>query len=238
MDLLHDGNLAVASFERADAYASRLHYLSALTIPEGSADLASNIPDRSIRLVAPAANLVANAGIHPAIVDLMMQGLTGIHYSGGILEQDGEFPGPKYLEVPLHERAGNYFRNGRPFLQRYLPFWAASIIDRLKVMLLPVIALLIPLLKVMPPLYQWRMNSGIRRLYQELDRLDADSDQLQQSSVQELEALLVRLNKIDQQALSLEVPAGLSDRLYQFREHIALVKSNLKGVLQSKEAAV
>lgn len=134
--LLHNKNLTLASFERARAYETRLRYLSALTVPEGSQDLVNNLPGRDINLIAPSASLAVNSEIHPAIVDLMMQGLTAIHYPGGTFENEGEFPSPKYLDIPVHERATHYYQNGQPFLQRYLPFWAASIIDRLKVMIL------------------------------------------------------------------------------------------------------
>lgn len=230
--LIRSKNLALASFERARAYETRLRYLSAVTIPEGSQDLVNNLPSRDIKLVAPSASLAVNSEIHPAIVDLMMQGLTEVHYPGGIFEAEGEFPAPKYLDIPVHERATHYYKNGQSFLQRYLPFWAASLIDRLKVMILPVIALLIPLVKIMPPLLQWRMISGIRKLYKKLSKLDLSDSQLQALSGEGLRTRLDQLTELDQETLSMNVPASLSDRHYHLRAHIAHVKSNVEEILR------
>ncbi len=230
--LIHSKNLALASFERARAYETRLRYLSALTLPEGSQDLVNNLPGRDIHLIAPTASLTVNSEIHPAIVDLMMQGLTEVHYPGGIFESEGEFPSAKYLDIPLHERAAHYYQNGQPFLQRYLPFWAASIIDRLKIMILPIIALLIPLVKVMPPLFQWRMISGIRKLYKKLSLLDRNDSELRKLSGEELKTRLHQLAGLDEEALNLNVPASLSDRHYHLRAHIAQVKANVEKILR------
>jgi hypothetical protein len=48
-------------------------------------------------------------------------------------------------------------------LQKYLPFWIASVVDRGKILLLPALTLLLPLFRVAPPLYRWRIRSRIYR---------------------------------------------------------------------------
>ena len=163
----------LASLERVDAYTRRLRYLSALQLPEGTVDLAQNIPPRDTRLLAPAAQLVAGDDLHPALVDLLLQAAERAHSDGGWFEDPGEFPSPQRIDFPLNPDAARYYEHGPPFLQRYLPFWAASLIDRLKIMLVPLVVLLLPLLKVMPPIYTWRMRSRVYRWYRELDAVES-----------------------------------------------------------------
>lgn len=230
--LLHDQDIQIASFERAAAYERRFDYLSGLTLPEGAHDLKSNIPDRDIRLLATTANLAVHPDTHPAIVDLIMQAVTEVHQPGGWFEEEGEFPSPKHLDLPLNEQAKRFYKHGPPFLQRYLPFWAASMIDRLKVMLLPLIALMIPVFKLMPPLYRWKMRSRITKLYDELDDLDPDERQLRSLSDNEIRHRLRALEVLDQEAHDLRVPVAFSDRLYQLRYHIQLVRRSLTSALE------
>ena len=157
--LLRHPDIALADFSRADAYTRRYRFLNSLELPEGVVDLAANIPDKSLRLLAPTANLVADPELHPAVIDLLLQAATEVHRSGGWFEGQDEFPMPGLLAFPLSKDAERFYKHGPPFLQRYLPFWAASLVDRLKVMLLPLLVLLLPLLKVMPPIYTWRMRA-------------------------------------------------------------------------------
>jgi TRAP-type uncharacterized transport system substrate-binding protein len=166
--LLRQPQVVLADFTRARAYSRRYRFLNNLELPEGTIDLAANIPDREVRLLAPTANLVARSDLHPAIVDLMLQAADDVHRAGGWFEAQDEFPMPGLLAFPLSAEADRYYKHGPPFLQRFLPFWAASLVDRLKVMLVPLLVLLFPLIKVMPPIYSWRMRARIYRWYDEV----------------------------------------------------------------------
>jgi TRAP transporter TAXI family solute receptor len=219
--LLLSPDLAASSFERAGAYARRFSYLTPLIVPEGAQSLALNIPDRDITLIATTASLAVRPDIHPAIVDLMMQAATEVHAPGGWFEAHGEFPTPRFLELPLNPQAQRFYEHGPPFLQKYLPFWAASLIDRLKVMLLPLAALLLPLLKIMPPVYRWRMNSRVLGLYEVLEKLDRS---LSRQPPDQRSELLGQLDELDDKARRLKVPAAYMDRIYQLRQHIELIK--------------
>lgn len=95
-----------------------------------------------------------------------------LHSQGGWFETKGQFPSDQLLDFPLNQEAARFYKYGPPLLQRFLPFWAASLIDRLKIMLLPLVVLLMPVFKIMPPLYQWRMRSRIYRWYRELEAVN------------------------------------------------------------------
>ncbi|MCB1758117.1 MAG: C4-dicarboxylate ABC transporter substrate-binding protein, partial [Gammaproteobacteria bacterium] len=136
---------------RAEAY-TRLHqYLSALTLPEGVIDLHRDLPPQDVRLIAPTANLVVSDHTHAALVDLLMQAAAEVHGEPNWFARRGAFPTAEFLVYPLHPSAKRFYKHGPPFLQRYLPFWAATLIDRIAVLLLPLLTLMIPLARFLPP---------------------------------------------------------------------------------------
>ena len=108
-------------------------------------------------------------------------------------------------------------------MQRYLPFWLASLIDRLKVMILPLVVLMIPLMKVMPPIYTWRMRSKIYRWYQALEQIDLANSR----ENPDVEKLRRQLEEIDQEVIHVHVPLSFASQLYDLRQHIELVKRRL-----------
>ena len=218
--LLRNPDVELADFVRADAYTRRYRFLNSLRLPEGAVDLAANIPRQSVRLLAPAANLVAHPDLHPAIIDLLLQAATAVHREGGWFEGHDEFPKPELLAYPLSSEAARFYKNGPPLLQRFMPFWAASLVDRLKVMLLPLLVLLLPLIKVMPPIYTWRMRARVYRWYDELERAELALAE----GRREPEWVFAELDRIESEVRQIKVPLSFTDQLYHLREHIDLVR--------------
>ena len=223
--LLHSKNIQLMSLSRAAAYAARLHYLSVLNLPAGAIDLVDNIPSENTALLAPTTQLIARTDIHPALVDLLLQAATEIHKAGGLFEKTGEFPAPKYLDFELSKEARRFYKSGPPFLQRYLPFWVATFIDRTKVMLVPLIALLFPLFKLMPLVYRWRFRSKIYRWYRKLSEVDPELHKEDMAS--HLDEYLARLNRIEAQVCQTSVPLSFSNELYHLRLHIEMLRNKL-----------
>lgn len=222
-EMLENPDIQLMNFSRAEAYQRRLKFLSSVTLPRGMVSLSKDLPAEPKTLLAATANLVVREDLHPAIQDLLLQAAAEIHTSGGWFESHGEFPSEKYLEYPLSSHARRFYQFGPPLLQRYLPFRFASLIDRLKVMMLPLIVLMIPLMKIMPPIYTWRMRSKIYRWYQELERIDLE----QSRNSKEIDALRERLDSIEQEVIHVHVPLSFASQLYDLRQHIELVKRRL-----------
>lgn len=218
--------IEVMHFERAEAYTRRHRYLSHVTLPEGSLDLAANIPARDLSLIAPAATLVASKDLHPALVDLLLQAAANVHGKGGLFETPGQFPSPRYVDFPLSPEAARYFKSGPPFLQRYLPFWAATLVDRLLVMIVPLIALLLPLMRLLPPTYRWRIRSRIYRWYRDLLAINAALEN--DTSSQQCGEHLRELDRIEDEVSKLTVPLSYADQLYNLRVHIELIREKLR----------
>ncbi len=206
-------------------YTRLNHFLSEVDISEGMLDLEHNIPSNRIQLISPTANLVVREDFHPALSDLMLQAATSIHGGSGMFEDQGEFPSPKRLAFPLSKEAARFYQYGPSFLQRYLPFWVATLLDRLKVLILPLIVLLIPLFKIVPPTFRWRIRSRITRWYKEIQVIDMVLDEEPEKS--ELDQLASDIVSIDRQVTQVHVPLGYADQLYDLRLHIDLVKKKI-----------
>lgn len=219
-----EGAVRIQDLARAEAYARWDRSLTPMTLPAGALDLAADLPPADRRLVAVTANLVARPGIHPALVDLLLQAMTEVHGEGSLLAAPGTFPTPKHSDFPLNRDARRYYEHGPPFLRRYLPFWAATWIDRTKVMLLPLLALMIPLSKLLPPVYRWRIRRRITRWYVQLRRIDLE---LALGKGRDLDALADALAHIEAEAAQVEVPLSYADQLYNLRLHIQLLQRSL-----------
>jgi hypothetical protein len=155
----------------------------------------------------------------------LLQAATEVHGGAGLFKELNEFPSEKYLDFHLHKDARRYFRYGPPLLQRYLPFWAATLVDRLKVMLLPLITLLIPLLRIAPPGYRWRMRSRIFHWYKDLQTVDLKV--LESQSSETFDACMTELERIEREVIQVSVPLTYAGELYSLRLHIAHVRRNL-----------
>ena len=212
-------------FARTPAYARVYRFLSPVLLPEGLLDLSANVPDRDIHATAPTAMLAANRELHPALIDLLLVAATEIHGGSSLLSDPGDFPTPRFVDLPLSEEANRHYEFGPPFLLRYLPFWAATLVDRLWVLLLPLIGLAIPIFKLVPPAFRWRVRRRLLSMYDELDTLDPAQAAL--SDAADLEQRLARLESIDHEVAELAVPRGYTDDVYKLRRDVDLVRRRL-----------
>lgn len=229
--LLQTPGISPMSFARADAYVRRNSYLSKVVLPMGTVDLEKNLPAQDTVLLAPTATIVITPEMHPALIDLMLLTMQDIHDAGGYLEKPGTFPTGNYVTFPLEPAAERFYKRGPPFLQRYLPFWAANLIDRLWVMILPLLTLLYPLFKILPPLYSWRMRRRVNRWYKELEALD---DRLNDKDISRAEAT-ERLDEIEHAVEQVNVPAGFAANAYTLRMHIDYLRRKVDGKVEADE---
>jgi hypothetical protein len=220
--LLQTPGIRLFDFPQAEAYSRRFPFLSNVALPRGVVDLAGDLPPANIRLVAPTATLVAREDLHPALVQLFVQAAQSIHGGAGWFQRKGAFPSMENTERPLAPEAERFYRNGAPLLQRYLPFWIANLVDRMWVVLVSIIAILIPLSRIVPPLYQFRIRSRIFRWYGQLRRVE---ESIGEKTGPEL---LEQLDEIEQRAGRVTVPLSYADELYSLRSHIGLVRRRVR----------
>lgn len=224
--LLAAPDIELLDLTHAEAYARRFPHLSPLRLPAGTIDLAAVRPAQDVHLLGTTAELVARADLHPAIVSLLLQAGRDIHGQAGLFQHAGEYPRLIGAELPPSQTARRFYESGPPFLQRYLPFWLAVMADRLLVSLLPVLALLVPLVRVTPALYAWRMHARIYRWYGELKLLEREVDGSLADG--KLDEWLARLDRLEDQANRRKIPLAFANELYTLREHINLVRRNVR----------
>ncbi|RKG97266.1 C4-dicarboxylate ABC transporter substrate-binding protein [Corallococcus sp. CA053C] len=213
------------SFTRAEAYTRRYPYLSKHVLPRGVFDFAEDVPDQDVQLLAPNALLLARDTLHPALAYLLMRAASEISGTAGILDKTGEFPAPLAAGFPLSSEAKRFYASGVPLLQRYLPFWAANLVDRLWVMLVPIIAVVVPLMRAVPAAFLWRVRSRIHRWYARLKEIEI---QLEEDPDQEmLQDMLKRLEEAEREVNRIAVPLAYAENLYFFREHVDVVRRRL-----------
>jgi len=206
------------SFHRARAYRSRHRYLATLVLGRGMIDLEADLPPADRVLLAPVANLAARQDLHPALVPLLVQTARQVHRDGSLFAEPGEFPSSRYADLPIDESTRRILDDGPSFLYRWLPFWLASGIDRMKILLLPLLTLLFPLFKAAPPVYRWRIRSKIYRWYRVLREVDQELDR--EPDAEAVAALVERLRLVQVEVADVDVPLSYMEEFYNLRMHI------------------
>lgn len=221
--LLQTPGVHLMDFAQSEAYARRFGYLTPVVLPQGVVDLAANHPAQDMRLVASTTSLLASSSTHPAILQLFAQTATGLHGGASWFSRARQYPNLEHSEVPLSAEAVRAIRNGPPFLQRYLPFWLANLVERMWVAMGLIIALALPLSRIVPPLYTFRIRSRVFRWYAELRGIEQDHDQ----GARTVPALLTALDELEDKAQQVVVPLLYADELYALRSNIQLVRKKL-----------
>jgi hypothetical protein len=221
--LAQQPQLALLDLERTGAYGRVFPFLTPVTLDEGVLNLERNLPPRDTRLVATAASLAARRDLHPALIPALLDAATRVHHRGGLLEETGQFPSGTLVDLPMNEDASRYIRNGPSFLYRWLPYGTAVVLDRLKVLLLPLVALVLPLFRIAPPLYQWRVRSRVYRWYAAV----RDIDLAISSEEADLASLRRRLHALESDVSSMSVPLAYTGEQYHLRLHIHLLQEEL-----------
>jgi len=230
--LIDSKSVKLMGLERAEAYALLYHDLYVLKVPEGAIDFEANIPARDLSLVAPTTELVARPDLHPALITLLLEAAEIVHESGGDFEREGEFPTPKYLDFKLSPEAERFYKFGPPFLQRYLPFWVAILVSRITILLLPFVVVVLPIFKLMPLIYRWRMRSRIYRWYSKLRAFDPERHKDEEA--ERLREYEVKLERIEEKVSNISVPLAFSEELFQLRMHINLLRNKLKQMIKEE----
>ena len=221
--LLQTPGVKLMDFAQSEAYSRRFAFLTPVTLPRGVVDLANDIPAQDVRLVAPTTTLLARDTVHPAVLQLFSQASLGLHGQAGWFSRAREFPNAANTEFPLSKEAERAMRDGVPMLQRYLPFSYANLVERMWLALGIIIAILLPLSRIVPPLYEFRIRSRVFRWYRQLREIEDRANQSPDSAP----SLVDELNKLETRVGKITVPLSYADELYALRNHIELVRRRL-----------
>jgi TRAP-type uncharacterized transport system substrate-binding protein len=220
--LLQTPGIALFDFAQADAYTRRFGFLSAVTLPRGVVDLARDMPAADVRMVAPTATLVVREDLHPALAQLFVQAAREVHGDSGWFQRKGDFPNARDGERALAPEAERFYRSGVPWLQRYLPFWLANLVDRMWLAMLSIVAVLLPLSRIVPPIVELRIRSRVFRWYAQLRQIESDV------RTRPAKELLDGLDAIEDKVNAIQVPLSYTDELYALKSHIQMVRRRLQ----------
>ena len=221
--LLQTPGVRLMDFAQSEAYSRRFGFLSPAVLPRGIVDLARDLPPQDVRLVATTTALLSRENTHPALVQLFAQAARQIHGPAGWFNRARAFPTVEHSEYPISREAERAIQAGAPFLQRYLPFWLANLVERMWLALGIILAILLPLSRIVPPLYAFRIRSRVFRWYAQLRAIEeraAQEPEVRQELVRELDAL-------DQRVAQVTIPLSYADELYALRNNIQLVRSRI-----------
>jgi len=230
--LLRTPGIKLFDFTQADAYTRRIGYLNKIILPQGALDFGKNIPDHDVNLISPTVELIARSDLHPALSDLLIEAATEVHSRASIFQRRGEFPMPLEHEYRISSDASRYYKSGKSFLYRYLPFWMASMVNRILVVFVPMLLILIPGFKSIPAIFRWRMKLRIYRWYRLL--LVVEQGMIAHLTLDKRTELLERLNRIEEEVNKMKVPASFADHFYVLRGHINFVRGRLMSDAHSK----
>lgn len=223
--LLRTPGIRLLNFTQADGYTRRISYLNKLELPKGSIDFGKDIPANDIYLVGPTVEFISRPGLHPALSDLLLEAAREVHGSPGLLRRRGEFPSPLEHEFHISDDANRYYKSGKSFLYRYLPFWMASLGNRIIVVFVPIVVVLIPGLRIIPAIFRWRTMLRFYRWYRELMVLEREM--IADLTAEKRDELLTRLDDIDKEVNKMKVPASFAYQFYDLRVNISFVHDRL-----------
>ncbi len=228
-ELLANPKINVLSFKRARAYSRKYAFLEALTLYEGTLDLYRNLPDENISLLATTANLAVRNDFSEELTRLLLKTIVKVHNKKGLFAKEDQFPNSLNMQLDLSEEAQRYFENGDTFLEKIFPYWIASNIDRLKILLIPLLTLLFPLFKGFFPLYNWSMRSKIYRWYDEIREIDNELETLEKLKLkEELEKLEKLRSEISKET---KVPLSFMGEYYNLQLHLDHVTKRVEKLL-------
>ena len=221
--LLQTPGVRLMEFPQNEAYSRRFPFLTPVTLPRGVADLAGDVPPTDVRLVASTTSLLAQGGTHPALLQLFAQSAQTLHGGAGWFNRARDFPNTRHSELPIAAEGERAINGSPPLLQRYLPFWIANLVERMWLVLGVLLAAMLPLSRVVPPLYQFRVRSRVFRWYGRLREIE-DEMEVGQSTP---EALRNQLDRLEAQVEKVSVPLSYAEELYALRNNIHAVRKRL-----------
>jgi TRAP-type uncharacterized transport system substrate-binding protein len=230
--LVADG-IVLEGLPRADAYTARFPSLIKVVLPTGVVDFAKNIPPVDTPLIAVEASLVVRRELHPAMQYLLLDAASEIHSGPEIFNRAGRFPAPEAIDLPLSPPALTYYKSGRPFMYRYLPFWLAGFVERLLVVLIPLLTIVLPVANFLPTIIRQVTERRIFKLYGELKIVETQLEA--PNSTGHLDELTAALEDLEKRANRIKVPLGYAQRLYILKSHITLAQQQVEMRRRSRD---
>jgi TRAP transporter TAXI family solute receptor len=233
---LLNSDLKLMSFAQADALVQKFPSLSKVIYPRASTSIVKDLPREDVTLLAATALLVSKDTLHPALVYLLLDVARTVHGGEDYFTPIGTFPNLNTEEFPISDESTRYFKSGRPFLQRYLPFWLASLIERRFLILLPFMAVLVGLLQALPGMVETRIKKRLVVWYREIKSLEDETWENTQPSSSQIAKWRDEIDQIDARASEIRIPHRYFQDVYALKQAIGVVRDRISQVAARRNA--
>jgi len=225
-ELLADPSIELMSLQRINAYTQKFDYLLSLKLYEGSIDLYKNLPSKDVNLLSTTQNLVCNPDIPGELLRIFLKKVQEIHGQKTFFQNSDEFLNSKHIDTVINDDAELYLLNGESWLETIFPYWIASNIDRLKLLIIPLIWLIIPLFKSIIPLYIFTIRSKIFRWYDKIDEINKKIEQKENKDdiIKEIKNLKEEINS------KTKVPLSYKGEFYNLILHLELLENKINKI--------
>ncbi len=228
LELLNSKGIKLMSMSQAEAYTRHFPDLSHIVLPRGVIDPRRRNPPSDVHLLSPTTNLIIRSDLHPALVYLLLKASVEIHSGASWVNKAGEFPIPTKQDDPISEQAQRFYRSGESWFYAYLPFWAATFVERLTLILIPMGIIIVPLIGILPWIYTWRNRSKYYPWYRELRKLEKEI--LEDQPHENIEKYEARINRIEDAVNNIRTSVAFYDELFVLKEHIQIVRLKLASL--------
>ncbi|MET0507118.1 MAG: TAXI family TRAP transporter solute-binding subunit [Burkholderiaceae bacterium] len=221
--LLRASDIRLMNFGQSEAYVRRFAFLSAVTLPRGVVEIADDLPPQDVTLLAATTSLLAREDTHPALRQLFARTAQRLHGEAGWFNRARDFPNTRTSELPVSSEGDRAINGTPPFWQAYLPFWASNLVERMWLVIGGVLVLLLPLSRIVPPLYTFRVRRRVFRWYARLREIEDRMDRGDGAR----NDLLDELDELDRVANGETVPLSHAEELYALRSNIEKTRRRL-----------
>ena len=236
--LLQSDALRLRTLAHGEAIVLSLPGARLVRLPSGTVDYARPLPQTDTTLIAMVTRLVARDDLHPALVNRLVHAVIEVHRGRSIIPADRQYPAAEDLGVEADDYAAELLNKGFSPLEQVLPYWFVAQLYRVLLILLPALLLLLPLMRILPALYQWVFRRRVLRHYARVHEIDGrlmrEREQLREN---DLEAIREELDAIESKLLRANLPNSYRKEAYTLLHHLDLVRRRSDDVLRGLEGA-
>lgn len=225
--LTRSSGIQLLGVEHAGALAAQNPRLQPLLLPQGAIELRGDIPPKDLTLMSLQTHLLVRQDVHPALQRALLDAAIEIHEIPNFLQRHGQFPSFRGSDFPLSAAARGYSLGARPWMETLLPYRTAQYAELVFYAILPLLGIALLMLAWIPRLFDWRISSALNHFYGDLKFLESEIDEVSADDPVALRRLLERLDNIERQVVSLDLPDEFSERWYTLREHLAAASDRL-----------
>ena len=207
---------------QAEAISKIVPGLKHVVLWRGLISLTRDIPNSDVDLLAVRNRVLVRNDLHPALQYLLLEAMREVHWKSGPFNRLGEFPAEQPNDLPLAPTAQAFYRSGPTFWQRYTSFWLTSLLNRIVFFVIPVVAILIPVIGFAPRIYKWLRVRRIERLHRALGNLERELEH--NFSRSRFGVYQIRIAEIESAVRSLKVARPFEVDLHRLKVHLRMVQ--------------